>query len=429
MRKGLWSPDEDQRLVLSVAQYVTGSWSEIARKAGLDRCGKSCRRRWMNHLRPHLKRGKFSMEEINLIVELQEVLGNRWSNIATHLQGRTDNDVKNVWNTQIKKRLPHLRCQKRIEHPEKPALPRKGFQANYRESAGVVQKSSLPSMSDSPSDGSSPGNLSNEPRNSSLLQADSIIAFNAGKAESTSCSWDDSHAALAMITHSRAPTVISTCNEYRKLDQFSSWELNSTNENPEQEISADELRMLSLEAALIPEISGPLSDRQAIAHSNNDLIGQGNIPAADSSVGILDDAWTTINSCFAECLDKTLGDHAHVQMIRWTESKCGSDVILPYNSCRAATMDVDHVKDSDSKDHRRAETWATKQLTDSNSNPSYDSSRIILSDSWTVLQQHQLECSNNSMQTEFGQLLPSFKSSWSSIDAEFEQDHHVVYVP
>ncbi|KAI5082965.1 hypothetical protein GOP47_0002708 [Adiantum capillus-veneris] len=111
MRKGLWSPDEDERLVRCITKYVNGSWSDIARKAGLDRCGKSCRRRWMNHLRPDLKRGRFSMEEIHLIVQLQEALGNRWSDIASHLEGRTDNDIKNLWNTQIKKKLAQLKTE------------------------------------------------------------------------------------------------------------------------------------------------------------------------------------------------------------------------------------------------------------------------------------------------------------------------------
>ncbi|KAI5082970.1 hypothetical protein GOP47_0002713 [Adiantum capillus-veneris] len=105
MRKVLWSPDEDERLVRCITTYVHGSWSDIARNAGLKRCGKSCRRRWLNHLRPDLKRGKFSSDEINLIVQLHEAMGNRWSDIARHLKGRTDNDVKNLWNTQIKKRM------------------------------------------------------------------------------------------------------------------------------------------------------------------------------------------------------------------------------------------------------------------------------------------------------------------------------------
>ncbi|KAH7373489.1 hypothetical protein KP509_17G059200 [Ceratopteris richardii] len=105
LRKGLWSPDEDEKLRACIAQHSSGSWSDIARKAGLQRCGKSCRRRWMNHLRPDLKHEKFSEEEVRLIIKLHDSLGNKWSEIATYLVGRTDNDVKNLWNTQIKRQL------------------------------------------------------------------------------------------------------------------------------------------------------------------------------------------------------------------------------------------------------------------------------------------------------------------------------------
>ncbi|MCO5568908.1 hypothetical protein L7F22_022610 [Adiantum nelumboides] len=76
MRKGLWSPDEDEKLSRCIAMYMNGSWSDIARKAGVQRCGKSCRRRWMNHLRPDLKRGRFTPTEISRVVELHNTLGN-----------------------------------------------------------------------------------------------------------------------------------------------------------------------------------------------------------------------------------------------------------------------------------------------------------------------------------------------------------------
>ncbi|XWS36010.1 hypothetical protein CRYUN_Cryun20dG0045200 [Craigia yunnanensis] len=105
LRKGLWSPEEDEKLLRHITKYGHGCWSSVPKQAGLQRCGKSCRLRWINYLRPDLKRGTFSQEEENLIVELHAVLGNRWSQIAAQLPGRTDNEIKNLWNSCLKKKL------------------------------------------------------------------------------------------------------------------------------------------------------------------------------------------------------------------------------------------------------------------------------------------------------------------------------------
>ncbi|GMJ00999.1 myb domain protein 55 [Hibiscus trionum] len=105
LRKGLWSPEEDEKLLRHITKYGHGCWSSVPKQAGLQRCGKSCRLRWINYLRPDLKRGTFSQEEENLIIELHAVLGNRWSQIAAQLPGRTDNEIKNLWNSSLKKKL------------------------------------------------------------------------------------------------------------------------------------------------------------------------------------------------------------------------------------------------------------------------------------------------------------------------------------
>ncbi|KAK9119149.1 hypothetical protein Scep_017242 [Stephania cephalantha] len=108
LKKGPWTPEEDQKLLAYIEKHGHGSWRALPAKAGLQRCGKSCRLRWTNYLRPDIKRGKFSLQEEQTIIQLHALLGNRWSAIATHLHKRTDNEIKNYWNTHLKKRLAKM---------------------------------------------------------------------------------------------------------------------------------------------------------------------------------------------------------------------------------------------------------------------------------------------------------------------------------
>ncbi|KAJ7947869.1 MYB transcription factor [Quillaja saponaria] len=106
VKKGPWSPEEDAQLKDHIEKYGTGgNWIALPQKAGLKRCGKSCRLRWLNYLRPNIKHGEFTNEEDRIICTLFANIGSRWSIIAAQLPGRTDNDIKNYWNTKLKKKL------------------------------------------------------------------------------------------------------------------------------------------------------------------------------------------------------------------------------------------------------------------------------------------------------------------------------------
>ncbi|KAF5762457.1 putative transcription factor MYB-HB-like family [Helianthus annuus] len=104
IRKGAWSEEEDDKLRAYIHRYGHWNWGLLPKFAGLSRSGKSCRLRWMNYLRPNIKHGNFTKEEDNLIIDLRKKLGNKWAAIAANLPGRSDNEIKNRWNTHLKKR-------------------------------------------------------------------------------------------------------------------------------------------------------------------------------------------------------------------------------------------------------------------------------------------------------------------------------------
>ncbi|KAF7054072.1 hypothetical protein CFC21_061828 [Triticum aestivum] len=110
LRRGPWTVEEDILLVNYIAAHGEGRWNSLARSAGLKRTGKSCRLRWLNYLRPDLRRGSITPQEQLLILELHSRWGNRWSKIAQHLPGRTDNEIKNYWRTRVQKHAKQLKC-------------------------------------------------------------------------------------------------------------------------------------------------------------------------------------------------------------------------------------------------------------------------------------------------------------------------------
>ncbi|XP_020256493.1 transcription factor MYB114-like [Asparagus officinalis] len=114
VRKGAWSKEEDDLLRKCIEMYGEGKWSSVPNKAGLKRCRKSCRLRWLNYLSPAIHRGKFGEDEVDLIIRLHKLLGNRWSLIAGRIPGRTANDIKNFWNSHLGKKTEAIDTKNKI---------------------------------------------------------------------------------------------------------------------------------------------------------------------------------------------------------------------------------------------------------------------------------------------------------------------------
>ncbi|KAL8102660.1 uncharacterized protein LOC141676489 [Apium graveolens] len=120
LNKGAWTTAEDKILTDFIHLHGEGGWRNLPKRAGLKRCGKSCRLRWLNYLRPDIKRGNISDDEEDLIIRLHKLLGNRWSLIAGRLPGRTDNEIKNYWNTTLRKKAHDNHTTSAAASPKTP---------------------------------------------------------------------------------------------------------------------------------------------------------------------------------------------------------------------------------------------------------------------------------------------------------------------
>ncbi|MQL76792.1 hypothetical protein Taro_009187 [Colocasia esculenta] len=216
-RKGPWTAKEDKLLVEHVRLHGEGRWNCVSMLSGLRRSGKSCRLRWVNYLRPDLKKEKITPHEESIIIELQSRWGNRWSAIARCLPGRTDNEIKNYWRTHFKKTKPgtHLRGargdarlqsqqQYQLQQQQQPQEP-----PAYREYPAETGRSTLPAQFEEQVASLAQDHMSMEDLSflyptPDELQSDASFTDEAsGDEGSWSCLWNlggDEHAAAVMPT-------------------------------------------------------------------------------------------------------------------------------------------------------------------------------------------------------------------------------------
>ncbi|KAJ9702105.1 hypothetical protein PVL29_004037 [Vitis rotundifolia] len=124
LNKGVWTAHEDEVLGNYVKLHGEGKWVNVAKATGLKRSAKSCRLRWLNYLKPDIKRGNIALDEEDLIIRLHRLLGNRWSLIAKRLPGRTDNEIKNYWHSTLKKKVQESssnHCKSKKKHVMEPS--------------------------------------------------------------------------------------------------------------------------------------------------------------------------------------------------------------------------------------------------------------------------------------------------------------------
>ncbi|KAL1222674.1 Transcription factor MYB15 [Cardamine amara subsp. amara] len=178
LKRGPWMPEEDQILISFILKHGHSNWRALPKQAGLLRCGKSCRLRWMNYLKPDIKRGNFTKEEEDAIISLHQILGNRWSAIAAKLPGRTDNEIKNVWHTHLKKRLEDYQPTKPKTSNKKKSNKPKSGESLFSASPSMSEVSSVTLMSHESH--SNEIKIDNNPENINTIDQDSCSFENFG---------------------------------------------------------------------------------------------------------------------------------------------------------------------------------------------------------------------------------------------------------
>ncbi|XP_009804370.1 MYB-like transcription factor EOBI isoform X1 [Nicotiana sylvestris] len=205
LRRGPWTVEEDSLLVNYISQHGEGRWNMLAHRAGLKRTGKSCRLRWLNYLKPDVKRGNLTPQEQLLILELHFKLGNRWSKIAQYLPGRTDNEIKNYWRTRVQKQAKHLKIDSNsaaFQHMIRCIwIPRLLQKIQGSSAIPSIQTSQSTSLLDSQY---GPLNITE------ITQTPQVLSLERNSISSSSCCSSRSPSSESMSIY-KSPNIISEC--------------------------------------------------------------------------------------------------------------------------------------------------------------------------------------------------------------------------
>ncbi|KAI3828878.1 hypothetical protein L1987_02989 [Smallanthus sonchifolius] len=205
VKKGPWTAEEDKKLINFILTNGQCCWRAVPKLADLRRCGKSCRLRWTNYLRPDLKRGLLNEYEEQLVIDLHARLGNRWSKIAAKMSGRTDNEIKNHWNTHIKKKLLKMGIDPVTHKPLQ-----KETKADDMTSSST--KNLMPQDSSSATSGNT---LESYEENSSLTRSENSLAIQDQETEALFESLSEDEKLLSYLLGEDEPPLVNT----------STWEL------------------------------------------------------------------------------------------------------------------------------------------------------------------------------------------------------------